>query len=56
MLLGVETGIIEGADLAEMVPAEFVFNVIERIYHDSDFYRGDGKDRPKGSEATPPAH
>lgn len=47
MLLGVESGIIEGADLAEMAPIEPVVDILERIYPDGDLYRGDEKDKPK---------
>lgn len=56
MLLGVEAGVIEGADLAEMVPVESVFNVIERIYPDGDLYRGDVKDKPKEGVAAASPH
>src|SRR5712691_705503 len=53
MLLGVESGIIQGDDLAEMVPIEFVFDVLQRIYPDGDLYRGDLKDKPKSTGASP---
>jgi hypothetical protein len=56
MLLGVESGIIEGADLADMAPIEFVFDVIERIYPNADLYRGDPKDRPKESGTPASSH
>jgi hypothetical protein len=46
MLLGLLSGSIEGADLGEMVPEEFIFDVIKEHYPAADLYRGSPKDRP----------
>jgi hypothetical protein len=47
MLIGLLSSAIGGADLAEMVPVEFLFEIIQRNYPDGDLYRGDLKDKPK---------
>lgn len=52
MLLGVLSASLEGADLAEMAPVEYVFEIIKANYPDADLYRGDVKDKPK---PQPPA-
>jgi len=49
MLIGLLSGNIEGADLGEMVPVEFIFDVIRQSYTDADLYRGNPKDKPKTS-------
>jgi len=54
MLLGLLSGSIEGADLAEMVPVEFIFEVIQHYYPDGDLYRGSDKDKPQGVTAKQP--
>ncbi|HWF39921.1 MAG TPA: hypothetical protein VG322_15465 [Candidatus Acidoferrales bacterium] len=47
MLLGLLSASVEGADLAEMVPVEFLFEIIEKNYPDADLYRGDIKNKPR---------
>jgi hypothetical protein len=46
MLLGVLSGSLEGADLAEMAPIEYVFEIIQKNIPNVDLYRGDPKNRP----------
>lgn len=47
MLLGLLSATIGGADLAEMVPVEYLFQIIAKNYPDADLYRGDLKDKSK---------
>lgn len=53
MLLGLLSASNEGADLAEMVPVEYLFQIIEKNYPDGDMYRGDMKNKPKTDEQKP---
>jgi hypothetical protein len=53
MLLGLLSATIGEADLAEMVPVEYLFQIIAKNYPDGDLYRGDLKDKPKPN-ASPP--
>jgi hypothetical protein len=46
MLIGLLSATIHGADLAEMVPIEYVFEIIKQYFPDADLYRGDLKDKP----------
>jgi hypothetical protein len=39
MILGLVSGNVEGADLAEMVPIEYVLEVIAKYYPDANLYR-----------------
>lgn len=50
-IIGLLSGSIDGADLGEMVPAEFIFDIIKEHYPTMDLYRGNLSDRPK----TPPS-
>jgi hypothetical protein len=47
MILGLVSGNVEGADLAEMVPIEYVFEVIAKHYPDANLYRYGSKDKPQ---------
>jgi hypothetical protein len=47
MLIGLLAATIDGADLAEMVPIEYVFEIIQQNYPMGDLYRGDSKNKPK---------
>jgi hypothetical protein len=46
MILGVLSGSMEGADLGEMVPIEYVFQVFKKQFLDGDLYRGTDKNNP----------
>lgn len=54
MILGLVSGNVEGADLAEMVPIEYVFQVIARYYPDADLYREGDEDNPQSKRGAPP--
>jgi hypothetical protein len=45
MIIGVLSGSIDGADLGEMVPIEYVFEILKQFL-DADLYRGEEKDKP----------
>jgi hypothetical protein len=47
MIIGVLSGSIDGADLGEMVPIEYVFEILEKAFVDADLYRGNERDKPK---------
>jgi hypothetical protein len=47
MILGLVSGNVEGADLAEMVPIEYVFQVIAKYYPDANLRREGNKDKPQ---------
>jgi hypothetical protein len=46
MLLGLLSSALDGADLAEMTPAEYIFEIIKANYSNADLYRGDPKQKP----------
>jgi hypothetical protein len=46
-LIGLLSGSIDGADLGEMVPAEYIFDIIKDHYPTMDLYRGNLSDKPK---------
>jgi hypothetical protein len=54
MIIGVLSGSIDGADLGEMVPIEYVFEIIKKSYPDADLYRGTEKEKPKGTVPPTP--
>jgi len=51
MILGLVSGNVEGADFAQMVPIEYVFQVIAKYYPDADLYREGDKDKPQSKRA-----
>jgi len=51
MILGLVSGNVEGADFAQMVPIEYVFQVIAKNYPDADLYREGDKDKPQSKRA-----
>lgn len=52
MIIGLISGSIEGADLGEMVPEEFIFDIIKIRFPVFDLYRGKSDERPKPSPAA----
>jgi hypothetical protein len=46
MLLGLLSASIEGADLSEMTPVEYIFEIIKAHYPEADLYRGPEKEVP----------
>ena len=54
MIIGVLSGSLEGADLGEMVPIQYVFEILEREFPDADLYRGLLKDKPPTPSAKQP--
>jgi hypothetical protein len=44
MLLGLLSASIEGADLSEMTPVEYIFEIIKAHYPEADLYRGPDKE------------
>jgi hypothetical protein len=53
MILGLVAGNIERAGFGEMVPIEYVFEVIAKYYPDADLYRGSAKDKPQNKGGAP---
>jgi len=60
MILGLVSGNVEGADLAEMVPIEYVFQVIAKYYPDANLYREGNRGKPQSKDGVstqePKAH
>lgn len=52
MIIGILSGSLEGADLGEMVPIEYIFEIVEKNLPNSDLYRGEEKDRPSAASAN----
>jgi hypothetical protein len=46
-LLGLLSASIEGADLAEMTPVEYILEIIKAYYPDADLFRGDVTPKPQ---------
>ena len=55
MIIGVLSGSLEGADLGEMVPIQYVFEILQKQFPDVDLYRGLAKDKPQAASQPPPA-
>jgi hypothetical protein len=53
MILGLVSGNVEGADFAEMVPIEYVFQVIAKYYPDANLYPEGNKDKPQSEGRSP---
>jgi hypothetical protein len=47
MVVGVLSGSLPGADLGEMVPEQYLFEILEKLLPDADTHRGGKKDSPK---------
>jgi hypothetical protein len=53
MILGVLSGSLDGADLGEMVPIQYVFEILDAHFPDSDLHRGPAN-KPKPASPTSP--
>jgi hypothetical protein len=47
MIIGVLSGSLEGADIGEMVPIQYVFEILEKSFPDADLYRGSPRNTPR---------